>query len=210
METFTEPRKMVANARYADERRAALDALDMAAIDEPIVDIVEAFARLPHCYTLQCCYGHFLPVPGQDDHSLAPIPEGHTGSVRYRIAYVAFCIENCDWGRAFLDTLSRVSAIDPGYVQFGSADWFWEQWVNSYTLQVDPAAHRFKDQADLAGRDGAAHAAGQGPLLRRAPAGARRGAGRGADDPAGLLTETSPGGERSSAGDGGRSEARRE
>jgi hypothetical protein len=35
------------------------------------------------------------------------------------------------------------------YVQFGSADWFWDQWPNSYTLQVEPAAHRFKDQAVL-------------------------------------------------------------
>ncbi len=35
---------------------------------------------------------------------------------------------------------------DPAFVQFGSADWFWDQWRNSYTLQVEPAAHRFKDQ----------------------------------------------------------------
>ena len=34
-------------------------------------------------------------------------------------------------------------------MQFGSADWFWDQWPNSYTLQVEPAAHRFKDQAVL-------------------------------------------------------------
>ena len=34
-------------------------------------------------------------------------------------------------------------------MQFGSADWFWDQWANSYTLQVEPAAHRFKDQAIL-------------------------------------------------------------
>jgi hypothetical protein len=150
METFTEPRQLVTNVRYADERRAALDALDLTAIDEPVVDVVEAFAALPYGYTLQCCHGHFLTAPGQDDHSLAPIRDGHSGSVRYRIAYVAFCVENSDRGRAFLDTLSRLPAVDPDYVQFGSADWFWEQWVNSYTLQVEPAAHRFKDQAALA------------------------------------------------------------
>jgi len=150
MQTFTEPRQLVENARYADERRAALDALDLAAVDEPIVDIVEAFTLLPYCYTLQCCYGHFLTAPGQDEHSLEPIPDGHDGSVRYRIAYVAFCIENSDRGRAFLDRLSRIPAVDPACVQFGSAGWFWDQWVNSYTLQVEPAAHRFKDQAALA------------------------------------------------------------
>jgi hypothetical protein len=150
METFTEPREMVADLRYGDERRAALDALDLADVDEPIVDVVEAFAPLPHCFTLQCCYGHFLTVPGQDDHSLAPIPRGHDAAVRYRIAYVAFCVEDGDRGRAFLERLSRLPALDPGYVQLGSADWFWEQWLNSYVLQVEPAAHRFRDQAVLA------------------------------------------------------------
>jgi hypothetical protein len=150
VETFTEPRKLVANRRFADERRAALGALDLGAIDEPIADIIEAFSLLPHCYTLQCCCGHFLTAPGQDEHSLAPIPEGHFIAVRYRIAYLALCVDDSDPGRALLDALSRVPAVDPSYVQFGSADWFWDQWVNSYTLQVMPVAHRFKDQAALA------------------------------------------------------------
>jgi len=141
---------MVENARYADERRAALDSLDVTDVDEPIIDIVEAFAPLLHCYTLQSCYGHFLTAPGQDAHSLAPIPEAHGGSVRYRIAYVAFCVEESDKGRALLDRLARVPAVDPAFVQFGSADWFWDQWVNSYVLQVEPAGFRFKDQAALA------------------------------------------------------------
>lgn len=69
--------------------------------------------------------------------------------MRYRIAYVAFCVDTGDRGRAFLERLSRVPEIEPAYVQFGSADWFWDQWPNSYTLQVEPAAHRFKDQAVL-------------------------------------------------------------
>jgi hypothetical protein len=150
METFTEPRPLVANARYADERRTALDVLDLTAVDDPIVDIVEAFELLPYCFTLQCCCGHFMTAAGQDEHSLAEIPVGHSGSVRYRIAYLAFCVENGERGRAVLDTLSGLPAVDPAYVQFGSADWFWDQWVNSYVLQVEPAAHRFKDQAALA------------------------------------------------------------
>ena len=150
METFTEPRPLVANARYTDERGTALDALDLTAVDDPVVDIVEALELLPYCFTLQCCYGHFVTAAGQDEHSLAEIPAGHSGSVRYRIAYVAFCVENGERGRAVLDTLSRLPAVDPAYIQFGSADWFWDQWVNSYVLQVEPAAHRFKDQAALA------------------------------------------------------------
>ena len=149
METFTEPRALVRDKDYAAERQAALEALDLSAVDPPIVDIVLAFRTLPHCFTLQCCYGHFLTATGQDEHSLAPIPEGHAGAVRYRIAYVAFCVDAGDRGRAFLERLSRVPEIEPAYVQFGSADWFWDQWPNSYTLQVEPAAHRFKDQAVL-------------------------------------------------------------
>jgi hypothetical protein len=150
METFTEPRALVANARYAEERRAALDGLDLTAVDAPIADIVEAFELLPYCFTLQCCYGHFVTAPGQDEHSLAAIPVGHSGSVRYRIAYLAFCVENGAPGRALLDRLSRIPAVDPAYIQFGSAGWFWDQWVNSYVLQVEPFAHRVKDQAALA------------------------------------------------------------
>lgn len=150
MVTFTEARGLVANARYADERREALDALDLTAVDDPIVDIVEAFELLPSCFTLQCCCGHFVTETGQDEHSLAAIPVGHSGSVRYRIDYLAFCVENGERGRAVLDMLSELPAVDPAYVQFGSADWFWDQWVNSYVLQVAPTAYRFKDQAALA------------------------------------------------------------
>jgi hypothetical protein len=62
---------------------------------------------------------------------------------------VAFCVEAVDRGRAFLERLSRLPEIEPAYVQFGCADWFWDQWPNSYTLQVEPAAHQFKDQAVL-------------------------------------------------------------
>jgi hypothetical protein len=47
------------------------------------------------------------------------------------------------------DSLARIAAIDPGYIKFGSADWFWERWVKSYTLQVEPFAHRLQDQAVL-------------------------------------------------------------
>jgi hypothetical protein len=149
METFTEARALVRNDTYDAERQAALGALDVSAVDAPIVDVVEAFRPLPHCYTLQCCYGHLLTSPAQGDHILAPLPEGYAGTVRYRIAYVAFCVDAGARGRVFLERLSRVPEIDPAYVQFGSADWFWDQWVNSYALQVEPAAHRFQDQAVL-------------------------------------------------------------
>jgi hypothetical protein len=149
LETFTEAGEFVENTRFSQDRRDTLAALDLASIDEPIVDIIAGFASLPHCFTLQCCYGHFLCAPEQDSHSLEPIPKGYAGLVEYRIAYVAFCLENSRRGRALRQSLARFPAVDLGYVQFGSADWFWERWVNSYALQVEPVAHQLKDTAIL-------------------------------------------------------------
>ena len=149
METFTEPRAMVENALYPRERRAALEALDLHAIDPPIRDVIRAFASLPHCFTLQSCCGHFICGPEQDPRTLDPVPARHGGSVRYRVAYVGVCIENCRPGRRLMGALGAMTAIDPGCLQFGSADWFWERWLNSYALQVEPARHRTRDEVVL-------------------------------------------------------------
>ena len=134
---------------YAHARQRSIAVLDLASIDDPIKDIVEGFASLPHCFTLQCCYGHFICSPEQDQHNLEPIPFGFPGSTRYRIAYVSFCLENSLRGRALRQSLAQLTAVDPDYVQFGSADWFWERWANSYVLQVEPEAHMLKDEAIL-------------------------------------------------------------
>jgi hypothetical protein len=150
VETFIEARELAPNPGYAEERRRTLAAIEWDGLDAPVVDVVRAFEPLPYCFTLQCCHGHFLTETGQDAHDLAPLPEGYGGAVRYRIAYVAFVVEPGELGRAFLDRMSRVpTLVDAAYVQFGSAGWFWDQWVDSYVLQVEPAAHRFKDQAVL-------------------------------------------------------------
>jgi hypothetical protein len=149
LETFAEPREFIENPGYSQDRREALAALDLGCIDKPVVDIIAGFAALPHCFTLQCCYGHFICAPDQNPQSLEPIPRGYAGPVRYRIAYIAFCLENSRRGRILRDALARVPALDQGFIQFGSADWFWENWANSYALQVEPAAHQFKDEAML-------------------------------------------------------------
>jgi len=149
METFRGLREFVENKRYSEDRQDTLAALNLGCVDAPIADIVAGFATIPHCYTLQCCYGHFAYAAEQDPHCLEPIPGDYGGLVRYRIAYIAFCIENSSLGQAFRDSLSRITAIDPSYVQFGSPDWFWEQRVNSYALQVEPIAHQLKDEAIL-------------------------------------------------------------
>lgn len=149
METFSEPKDFVKNERYAQDRKETLAALDLGSVDEPIVDIVAGFAKLSHCFTLQCCYGHFVYSPEQDPHNLDTIPRGYDGLVKYRIAYIAFCFEDSRRGRALRDSLARIAEISPDYVQFGSPDWFWEHWVNSYALQVEPIAHKYKDEAVL-------------------------------------------------------------
>ena len=149
LETFSEAKAFVESRRYAENRRDSLAAVDLSSIDEPIVDIVAGFAALPHCFTLQCCYGHFICAQGQSLHSLAPVPKGYQGPVRYRIAYMAFCLEKSSRGRALRDALSLITAIDGDYVQFGSPDWFWKQWVNSYVLQVEPIAQQLLDEAVL-------------------------------------------------------------
>jgi len=153
LETFTEPKPLVENPRYARDRRAALAALDLDAIDEPLVDIISGFAELPHGFTLQCCWGHFVRAPDQDARTLDALPAGHVGPVRYRIAYLGVCVENSGRGRALVESLRALTAIDPDYVQFGSADWFWERWVNSYALQVEPARFKTADEATIEGAE---------------------------------------------------------
>ncbi len=149
METFTKARDFVTDRGYVRARQKALAALNKSALDKPIADIVSGFCALPHCFTLQCCYGHFLCDPAQDRHCLDPVPLAFSGRATYRLAYIALCLEYSPGGQALRQSLVRLTAIDPRRVQFGSADWFWERWVNSYVLQVEPAAQMTKDEVIL-------------------------------------------------------------
>jgi len=149
LETFTESRQFVENPRYSKDRHDTLAALDLRTIDEPIIDIIDGFAILPHCFTLQSCYGHFLWAPEQDTYSPDPIPTKNTGCIRYRLAYIVFCIDNNPAGKAFYNSLAQIPALDPDYVQFGSAEWFWKCYVNSYALQLEPTRYKRKDEALL-------------------------------------------------------------
>lgn len=130
-------------------RDLSLAALDLGSVDKPMVDIISGFATVPNCFTLQCCYGHFLCSPQSDPHSLEPIPSDYQGQVRYRIAYIALALENSRRGLALRESLYRLTAIDADFIHFGSPDWFWKQRANSYVLQVEPLAHKFKDEALL-------------------------------------------------------------
>ncbi len=121
LETFTEARESVQNARYAQDRLDALAALDSRSIDAPIVDIVAGLAALPHCFTLQSCYGHFVCSVDDSPRDLEPIAPGCRHAVTYRIAYLALCLEDSQRGRALQRALARVPEVAPGYIQFGSA-----------------------------------------------------------------------------------------
>ena len=153
METFTAPRAFLDNPGYARQREAVVASLDLATIDRPIADIVAAFAGLDCCFPLQSCCGHFVCGPETDRHTLAAIPEEYGGLVRYRIAYIAVCIENSIDGRTLRDALAGIARLEPAYIQFGSATWFWERHLNSYVLQVEPPDHVARDEALLEVRE---------------------------------------------------------
>ncbi|MCD4796784.1 MAG: hypothetical protein K8R49_06425, partial [Candidatus Cloacimonetes bacterium] len=138
METFTEFKPLVDNPHFHQQREKALYQLDINIIDAHIKELIKAFSDLPYCFTLQSCYGHFLYDDQKNPNNIEPLPElDKISQVEYRIAYIALCIRNNEQGRTFLQELKKIPAIDPDYVQFGCADWFWEQQVNSYVLQVE-------------------------------------------------------------------------
>jgi hypothetical protein len=45
--------------------------------------------------------------------------------------------------------LEDLTGIDPEYVQFGCAEWFWERQVNSYVLQVEPERYKMRDKVGV-------------------------------------------------------------
>jgi hypothetical protein len=150
VETFTELREFVENPHYHEQRRQCLAHLDMRTIDAPITDIVRGFADLKFCFPLQSCYGHFVYARQPDLHNIAPLPiSARITSIRYRIAYIALCIESNKWGRDLFRRLECIPSIDPEYIQFGCAEWFWKQQVNSYALQVSPERYRFQDSFEV-------------------------------------------------------------
>jgi hypothetical protein len=150
LETFCEPKKLVENPFYREQRRANLSGLTDDMIDGPITGVIHHLNRLPCCFTLQCCWGHFLYNGQKDPHNLAPLPITDTiAQAEYRLAYVAFCIDNSVPGKNLLTTLKKVTLIDPDNIQFCCATWFWEGQVNSYALQVEPDRYKDKDQVTL-------------------------------------------------------------
>jgi len=150
LETYIEPKDMMENPDYERQRQKSLAELADSMIDTPIIGLIKRLNRLPCCFTLQCCYGHFV-YKGQDDtHNIEPLPpEVIADSIEYRIAYIAFCIENSEAGRRLLEDMKKLADIDPDNIQFCCAEWFWERQVNSYALQVEPDRFKHEDRAVL-------------------------------------------------------------
>lgn len=154
LETFTEPKILVENPLYPQQRKNVLTGVSDDMIDGPIIELIHTFNRLPFCFTLQCCHGHFMHAGLKDPYNLRPLPMTDTiDRVEYRIAYICLCIEHNDLGKALLTALKKITVIDPDNIQFCCAEWFWKRQVNSYALQVQPARYRDKDTAVLGYRE---------------------------------------------------------
>jgi hypothetical protein len=150
LETFTEPKELEENPHYQEQRQQSLSKLSDDMIDAPIVEIVNAFNSLPYCFTIQCCYGHFIYDGQMDSFNCKALPvAGTINNVEYRIAYITFCIDNNNSGRGLLIELKKITSIDPENIQFGCAEWFWKRQVNSYALQVEPDRFKHQDKAIL-------------------------------------------------------------
>ncbi len=148
METFTELKELAKNPHYQVQKQKTLSDLTDDMIDMPIIDLINGYNKLPYCFTLQSCYGHFVYNGQKDTHSLEPLPvKGPIDKVEYRIAYIAFCIENSHLGRELFESFKEITAIDPENVQFCCAEWFWKRQINSYALQVEPDRFKHYDTA---------------------------------------------------------------
>ena len=154
METYTEPNELAENPKFKGQRQESLATFSAAEIDAPIIEIIENFNKLPFCFTLQSCYGHFLYDGQGNPLNLDPLPASKTmARVEYRIAYVALCLENSAPGRRLFEALKGITAIDPENIQFCCAEWIWKKQVNSYALQVEPDRFKHEDTAIIEGRE---------------------------------------------------------
>jgi len=148
LETYTELKAFLENPNYQVQRRKSLCNLTDDMIDPPIIGVINRFNKLPYCFTLQSCYGHFIFNSQKDPYNLDPLPVIDTVSnVVYRVAYITVCIENSAAGRWLFEELKAITFLNPANIQFCCADWFWNRHVNSYALQVEPDRFKHKDTA---------------------------------------------------------------
>ena len=144
METFTHAKPFTRHPGYAADREKAhrelAEEMIRGSIDTPLLPLIREWIPIHHCFTVQCCFGHFVHDLEPDTENLVP-PSRYKGkieTVRYRLAYVAVCIQNNSHGKEMFADLEDLAADNPDYIQFGSADWFWERLVNTYCIQLEP------------------------------------------------------------------------
>ncbi len=146
METYTDCKPFIDNPNFKEDRRNILDNLEVGGIDPLLVPLVQKINRLPYVFSLQCCHGHFLWKNGQEIKTLEPLETNKW--VTYRLAYIALCIENSSLGRRLQQRLMNIPLfINQDNIQFCSAQWFWDQWPNSYGLQIMPERFKAFDSA---------------------------------------------------------------
>nr|WP_321257385.1 hypothetical protein [uncultured Pseudodesulfovibrio sp.] len=141
METFIPSVPLQNTSNFTQAKAQALKNLDTIPIDMPIKDIVISINKLPYCYTIQCCWGHFVNSKQPDKNNLEVVKKNDIDEkFEYRIAYLALSLENTSAGTFFLDDMKKIpSIVNSNYVQFGCAQWFLQRHINSYVLQVQPS-----------------------------------------------------------------------
>ena len=150
METFTKPKKLIRNPDYPHNKVEQISKIRSPKVDLPLRKFICTFNRIPHAFTLQCCWGHFLPKNQEKPVKMDELPESYElEKVLYQIAYIAFCVQHCNEGKQFLKRLEQTVSLNPLFIQFGSASWFWQRQVNSFVLQVMPDRFKLHDRIVL-------------------------------------------------------------
>ena len=173
METFTPPRPFVSHPDYRNDRGRYLQGLvreiERKAIDPPLLPLVRECMSVPHCFTLQCCYGHFVHAGEPDKENLVPISRytREIGRVEYRSAYIARCLEDSPEGHRLYVDLEEMTGPDPAYIQFGSADWFWGQVPNTYCIQLEPGRMKEEDSGRVSWEEAIRIEELRGPFFER-------------------------------------------
>ena len=138
-----DPQPFVSYPAFEKDRQKMLGNFEVDLIDYPLASLISDLNTLPYVFTLQSCHGHFLHIDGPEILNFESLDSSE--NLLYRLAYIAFCIEDSPSGREFREKLIKIpSFTNPHNVQFCSAQWFWDQWPNSYALQV--MVERFKDK----------------------------------------------------------------
>jgi hypothetical protein len=150
METFCIAKPMIPDSHFDERRQAAVKEIDLHQIDTPLRSLIERLSELPYCFSLQCCWGHFVHDTQPDRHWIGPLGEvKEDAAIHYRLAYLAVCLKRDESGMKFLGDLKDLEKLDPEYLQFGSADWFWARQINSYAVQVMPDRFKDRDTAEV-------------------------------------------------------------